>query len=362
MMKLSVILVALSFGAPYVACSQEEASSGIDLRASVTAQTVVSNELRQAPRSGSPIAGGSRAVLYPTIKFDDNWFVSGAVELYTRPYYYQDLFTTGYGAKGNLLQATLNYSRVSDRGALLVRAGQMQSAFGAFLLRYDDNENALVDIPPGYGYYYSPVSFLGVAGAQIDVSRGRFDGRVQFANSSPANPRSIFARDQYGNWAGGGGYTVRQGFRVGVSGYRGPYLDRHYAYFFPGEANPSKLPAHGLGVDGTLTHRHTTAYIEIQKFLMPYTLFPSFRESTAYGEVRQVVSPRWFVAGRYSYISNSVTGKMHGIEASGAYRPDRYQLIKFSYEEQHHVPGSNHPNHTLGIQLITTLSRSFARE
>jgi hypothetical protein len=45
----------------------------------------------------------------------------------------------------------------------------------------------------------------------IDANRGKFDGRAQFANSSPAHPRCIFDHDQYGNWAGGGGYTIRQG-------------------------------------------------------------------------------------------------------------------------------------------------------
>ena len=355
------LALVLSFFATQIASAQE-ARTGIDLRATVTAQTVASNALTRAPRFGSPVIEGSRAVLYPTIKFGENWFVAGAAQIITRPYYYQSLSTTGYGANGELLQATVNYSRVSGRGSFLIRAGQMQSAFGAFLLRYDDNDNALVDIPPGYGYYYSPVSLLGFPGAQIDASRGKFDGRIQFANSSPANPRSIIAHDQYGNWAGGGGYTIRQGFRIGVSGYRGPYLDRHYAYYFPGEANPSKLSAHGLGIDGSLTHRHTIAYIELQKFVMPYTLFPSFRESTAYGEIRQVLSPRWFVAVRYGYTSNSVTGKLHTIETSAAYRPNRFQLLKFSYEEEHSISGTNSSNHTLGIQFITTLGRSFTRE
>src|SRR6202042_767688 len=129
------------------------------------------------------------------------------------------------------------------KGSVLLRAGQMSTAFGSFVLRYDDAENALVDLPISYGYYYAPVSILGVAGAQIDATRGKFDGRLQFANSSPANPRSIFARDQYGNWAGGAGYTIHQGFRIGVDAYRGPYLSRNYAFFLPGEKNPSALPA-----------------------------------------------------------------------------------------------------------------------
>lgn len=358
MKRLALIGFAL-----LIACCQsyaQEASSGINIRANVSAQLVASNKPTQNPRDGSPVVLGSRTTIYPTIKLSDRWFAAGAMQIASRPYFYQDLSTPGFGAKGNLLQATLNYSRVSNSRSLLARAGEMPSAFGAFLLRYDDTENPLVDVPPAYGYYYVPISFQAVAGAQVDATAGKFDGRIQFANSSPANPRSIFSHDQYGNWAGGGGFTIRQGLRVGVSGYRGPYLDRHYAYYFPGEAAPSKLRAHGIGVDAGWERSHTRVYIEGQKFVMPYSLFPNFRESTAYGEVRQVLTPRWFIAGRFGYTSSNVSGKLYSIETGGAFRPNRLQLVKFAYEEQLPVSGFTSSNHTLGIQFITTLQRSFA--
>ena len=156
------------------------------------------------------------------MKLNDHWTASAAWQLYTKPYFIDSFTEKGSGAKGTLLQGTLNYSRVSEKGSVTARAGMMPTAFGSFLLRYDDADNPLVDLPQSYGYYYEPVTSLGVLAAQIDATRGRLDGRVQFANSSPANPRSIFARDQYGNWAGGAGVTIRQGFRIGVSGYRGP--------------------------------------------------------------------------------------------------------------------------------------------
>lgn len=336
----------------------QEATSGVDLRATLTAQLASSNELTEAPRSGSPAVVGSRAVIYPTLKFNGQWFATGAMQVVTRPYYYSDFSTQGYGAKGNLLEATLNYSRVSTRGSLLVRAGKLSTAFGSFLLRYDDADNALIDLPPEYGYYYSPVSFLPVAGAQIDATRSKWDGRLQFANSSPANPRSILAHDQYGNWAAGAGYTIRQGFRVGVSGYRGPYLDRQYAYFFPGEENPSRLPAHAVGIDGNWAHGHTTAYIEVQRFVLPYTRVPDFRESAGYFELRQVLSPRWSIGGRYSLLSNSAAGKTNVWEGTTGFRPDRFQLLKFGYEHKHYSSGSEGDSNTLAIQFITTFHKS----
>jgi len=337
----------------------QEASRGIDVHATLTAETVASNQLSDEPRNGSPIILATRSVVYPILKLSDDWSITGAVQAATRPYFYQDFSTEGYGFKGNLLQAALSYSRVSNRGSLVFHAGERPSAFGAFVLRYDETSNPLVNTPPGYGYYYAPVSFLGVTAAQVDATRGKWDSRLQFANSSPANPRNLFAKDQYGNWAGGGGYTIRQGLRVGVSGYRGPYLDRHYAYFYPGEASPNTLPAHGVGIDANWSHRHSWAFVEAQKFVMPYTLFPSFRESTAYGELRQDLSPRWFAAMRYSYTCNSVTGKLHALEAGGAYRLNRHQTLKLSYEEQRYQGRNKAPYHTLGIQLVTSMHRTF---
>ncbi len=120
-------------------------------------------------------------------------------------------------------------------------------------------------------------SDAGLPGAQIDVTRGKVDGRLQFANSSPANPRSLFAHDQYGNWAGGAGYTIRQGFRVGVDGYRGPYLDRHYAYSSPERGISASLPATGLGINVQWSHNHTGLQFEEDRFLMTYAAIPDYR-------------------------------------------------------------------------------------
>ena len=340
----------------------QEARAGFDVRATLTGQAAASNELSDDPRNGSPMVAGFHGIVYPTIKFDDHWFITGAVQLATHPYYYADFSTTGYGAKGNVLLASLNYSRVSGKGSILVRAGEMPTAFGSFPLRYDDAENPLVDMPLEYGYYYAPVSIAGLAGAQIDATRGKWDGRLQFANSSPANPRSLFSKDQYGNWAGGGGYTIRQGFRVGASGYRGPYLDRHYAYFFPGEANPNTLPAHAFGLDANWAHGHTTVYAEAQRFVMPYKLIKTYRESAGYVEARQVLSPRWFVAGRYGLESDDASGRMHVLEASAGLRANRFQLLKIGYEFEHYSSSSESNTHTLGIQFITTLHTAAGRE
>src|SRR4029077_18305684 len=120
-------------------------------------------------------------------------------------------------------------------------------------------------------------------------------------------------------------------------------------------------PAHGLGIDASWSHRHSWAFMELQKFVMPYTLFPNLRESVAYGEIRQDISPRWFIAARYGYSSNSVRGKLQSIESGIAVRPNRYQMIKIAYEEQRYQGRENTPNHRLGIQFVTSLHRTLSR-
>jgi hypothetical protein len=343
------------------AADAQEASSGFDLKATLSAQAVTSNTLTDAPRNGAPGAAGFRGVAYPTWKIGNNWFVTGALQLATRPYFYSDFSTTGFGAKGEVLQASLNYSRLSANGSLLLRAGELSTAFGSFPLRYDDADNALVDLPIEYGYYYSPVSVAGIAGAEIDASRGRWDGRAQFANSSPSNPRSIFAHDQYGNWAGGAGYTIHQGFRVGVSGYHGPYLDRQSPFFFPGEANPNKTPAHALGADLSWARGHTSVQVEAQKFVFPYTAIPTFAELATYAEIKQVVSPRWYLAMRLGVTSARLPGQTRALECAAGYRPNRWQLLKIDYEIEHYDSGSPHNENTLAVQFVTTLHASAGR-
>jgi hypothetical protein len=351
-----VVTLCLALG---VSLQAQEASSGLDLRETLSGLGIASNGLSAAPRSGSSFAAGLRSITYPVWKIDSNWSLSGAYQFVTRPYFYEDFDTTGYGAKGYLLQSTLNYSRVSDQGSLLLRAGVLSTAFGSFLLRYDDASNPLIDMPPQYGYYYAPVTTAGLPGAQIDATRWRVDARLQFANSSPANPRSLFAHDQYGNWAGGAGYTIRQGFRVGVDAYRGPFLDRQSPYFLPGEKNPSRLPATGLGIDAQWSRHHTSLQFEEDRFLMPYTVIPDYKETAGYLEARQVLSPRWYIAFRPGYTNASAGGDTRVFETAVAWRPSRFQLVKLDYEIEHYTQGTPQNQNTVAVQWVLSLDRTL---
>lgn len=312
----------------------QEAESGTELRATVSAGAAYSQQLTDGPRNGAPVTAGFRAILYPTWKISRHWAVSGAVQIHSRPYFAEEFSSQGYGVKTDILQAHLSYSQFWNRGSLVVRAGQLSSVFGSFLLQYDDSRNFLIGVPNAYGYYGQTVSTRALSGAQVDATAGRLDVRAQFVNSSPANRRSIFDHDQYGNWAGGAGYTVRQGFRVGGSFYRGPYLDRKYRFYFPGEAKPRDLPASGYGVDVQWGKGPWNVNGEWQRFLMTYRAIPNFTERTGYAEARRVLHPRWYVAARAGYIRANKFPGHETYEFAAVFRPAADQLLKFGYQRQ----------------------------
>jgi hypothetical protein len=332
----------------------QEATSGFDLRSTVTAQGVYSPELTEAPRSGSPYLGGARVLLYPTWKLNSHWTVTASLQAYTTPFFYSQFSDPGYGIKTDVLQASLNYSRIWNRASLNVRVGQLSSTFGSFLLRYDDAINPLPGIPLAYGYY-APVTPLGLAGAEVNATAGRFDGRLQLVNSSPANPRGITRSDQYGTWAGGAGYTIKQGFRIGGSTYRGPYLDRESPYFRPGESPPRDLPATAVGLDVQYAQGPWNLYSEWQHFRFDYHVIPTFTEHTGYGELRRVLNPRWFLATRIEYVRYGEYPGYQRCEVGAGFRPNRLQLAKISYGIEHGSQLKSATTGVLTVQFVTSL-------
>ncbi len=131
------------------------------------------------------------------------------------------------------------------------------------------------------------------------------------------------------------GYTIRQGLRIGVSAYRGPYLYRESPYFFPGESSPRDLPATAVGADVEWARGHWNMYGEWQRFEMTYHAIPTFREDAGYFEAKRVLHPRWYIAARAGYAHGSYKSGGETYEASVGFRPDSFQLIKVGYSVQH---------------------------
>ena len=77
---------------------------------------------------------GFHSILYPTLKFNDNWFVTGAVQLVTRPYYFEQFSAIGSGANGNLRNPDLDPDLSIDQEKGMNWLGCASVAAGATLI------------------------------------------------------------------------------------------------------------------------------------------------------------------------------------------------------------------------------------
>jgi hypothetical protein len=169
---------------------------------------------------------------------------------------------------------------------------------------------------------------------QADLSLGRFDGRIQYTRSSPANRRSLFDTEQYGAWTAGAGVTLATGIRAGASAYRGAYLHRQHRFFRTGEADPRDLPGTGYGVDVQVARGRWSIHGEAQRHVRAYKAIPTLFNNAAYGEVRYTVSPRIYLASRTGF-QRGTRGFIPSRtvqEFAAGYRLGRGQLLKVSYE------------------------------
>jgi len=193
------------------------------------------------------------------------------------------------------------------------------------------------------------------------------DARFQVTNSSPAYPQPLSHTGEYLQWTAGAGYTIRQGFRVGASAFRGPYLDVSLIPFFPAGATVRSFPASAIGLEAQWARGRWSALGEWQRFqydLPNFTVAPSV--VSTYGETKVVIVPRLFLAGRAGWMLPGGAADKTGVSTS-QFAPyvasyelgagswiNRHQLLKASYEWLHI---QNFPGRRLdvfGIQFVTT--------
>ncbi|MEZ5366658.1 MAG: hypothetical protein R2748_31035 [Bryobacterales bacterium] len=303
----------------------------------------------------SPAGVGFRALVYPTARLGKGWYAAGAVQVRSRRMIYEQLDEPAGQPKIDVIQAALGYERYWGKNFFGLRAGVMPTAFGSFALRYDDSVNPLIDVPVSSGYYYKNVTTLGLTGAQIDATFDKLDLRVRASTSSPANRRGPFQSDQYLSWTGGASWTFFQGLRVGVSAYRGPYLDRGYRFFRPGEIRPKDLPATGYGVDVQFARGHWNVQAELQRFQKAYTAIPTFEQVAGYGEVKYAFRPRWFVAFRGGHEQGGPPPTRTVLEGAVGYRVSPRQLVKAGYQAYRGPATHGALGDVIGVQWVTRL-------
>ena len=399
-----MLIRAISFvGLLAAAAAAQDSNFGISMPVTVSGGAMYTQRLQFEDPGNSPTTGGLRAVIYPTLQLGSHWFAYAAVQARFTPYFYYDAYDPDHEWYLETLQAFLGYAIRSEKSSIVFKAGRLSSAFGAFPLHYDDVENPLLDQPlsyiqtltlrhdqipcgvsdllgqnygfvgnacggvPGYGLGLTPVSLYGIPGVQAEFSGYRLDGRVQITSGSPSNPLSLSHAPDYAQWSAGGGYTIRQGFRIGVSGFRGPYLDPSVVGLLPAGTSVRDFPASGLGLDVQWARGHWSATGEWQRFWYDYPNFTAAPSITStYLEIKRILSPRFYVAGRTGWYqpsgatdasgdsTNQFAGSIASYELGGGWWLNRHQLLKGSYEwlKIQHLAGDR--TNVVGVQLVTT--------
>jgi hypothetical protein len=392
------LLLALAWPA-----ESQDSNFGFSLPVTASGGAMYTGRVQFEDPGSAPVTGGLQVMLYPTLTLGPHWFAYAAEQFRLAPYLYYDAYDPDHEWYVGTIQAFVGYQIRKEKTTVVFKAGRLSSAFGAFPLHYDDADNALLDQPlsyiqtltlrndqlpcgvanllgQNYGYVVNacggargggegltPVTLYGLPGIQAEVSSHKLDGRIQVTSGSPSNPLSVSHAPQYAQWVVGGGYTIRQGLRVGISGFRGPYLAPDVAPLLPAATSVRSFPVSGLGLEVQWARGHWSTSGEWQRFqydLPGFTRAPSLISS--YGEAKRTLTPRLYLAARAGWLkpggAEDITGTstsqfspwIASYEAGGGWWLNRHQLLKASYEwlKIEHLTGTQ--TNVLGFQFVTT--------
>lgn len=386
--SLTACLAALAIVLAIGSLPAQEAQFGVAMPLEIAGGILDTGRAQADSTSAPRWTAGFQVLAKPELKLGSHWYAYSAIQVRSTPFFYQDAFSADRSVETQLLQGFLGYTRSWRQTTISARAGQLSTAFGSFPLRYDDMLNPLLDQPLAYNYLdlpfeiaggeeygIQPATLYGLPGAEVDLSWRRIDGRLQVTNSSPANPKGLLSSHQHAQWTAGGGYTLWQGFRVGVSAFRGPWLDDAASEYLPPGASLASFQASGLGVDAQWARGHWSANGEWDRFVFNYPYYSTPPASNfGYTEVKRILGPRWYAAVRANYESNNHTvfwdkwssatylPNRQAYEAAIGFRPDRLQLLKVGYEWVNVHGGPRAQDNVFGIQFITSvnsLSKAF---
>jgi hypothetical protein len=394
----------------------QEATSGFTLPVTISGV----GRYAGSAEDGYHGSGGFRTTLSPSLQLGSHWFAYAVAGAQSDRYWtYSSNATGDHAVSFLLLQSYLGYQTEFKSATVLIKAGRLATAFGHYPLEYDDAKSPLIDPPTLYtanlplrvdqipcrardivrqsygddiqfgcggssepAYGLTPATLYGLPGAEIQISWNRMDARVQITNSSPANPQSLLSRSQFAQWAGGGGYSFPGGLRVGVSGFHGPYLSRDVEPFLPAATSLASFRASGAGLDAQWFGGVWSIEGEWQYFRFDV---PGFLASPSvqggYVQVKRILSPRVFIAGRSNleqprgatdsrgFHTPQIAAHQIAEEIVVGYRINRMQLLKFGVtvgEQNGWTLGSSswatERRFGLEIQMVTSLnavSRGF---
>jgi hypothetical protein len=390
----------------------QETDYGISVPVTVTGNLLYTNAKQTDYRLSTGSAAGFRAIASPTLNLGEHWFAYSALHLYSSSYFTGSDYHSEQSIGFDVMQAFLGYSMKIGQTSVLLKAGRLSSAFGLSPVEYDDAKMPLLASPRLYtsrinirpdqlpcgtydllwqragndidfhcgggdskGYGLAPVTLYGLPGFEAELSSHRVDLRLQVTNSSPVNPQSLTSGSQSPQLTLGAGYTLPGGLHVGLSEFRGAYLDRTLAAVLPAGRIIRNYQATGFGTDIQWSRGAWSTEGEWQRFHFD---IPGFAVSpnvyAGYAQAKRILSPRVFVAARVSFerFGRVVDGKHHeaahfqpaqnSYEFGAGYRLNRKQLIKggFSFGDTGLPPegrwASQRFANKVEVQLVTELS------
>lgn len=393
--------------------SDSESSSGISVPVTLSGTLLHTNGAWTDGWLDSTTIPAFRGVISPTLRLGPHLFFYSAVAVQSASYFTGTSYNYSEHpdpVSAELMQAFVGYSGKVKDVSWLFKAGQLSSAFGLAPLEYDDFKMPLFMPPPSYtsalslrpdqlpcgtgdlirqqtggeiqflcggsqeeSYGLTPVTLYGLPGVEAQISAGRIDGRLQVTNSSPVNPQGLRSGSQFVQWTAGGGYSFGAGVHVGVSGFRGPYLNRTVEPLLGSADNLRALHASGLGLDVQWSRASWSVEGEWQRFqfdLPGFVVSPTVQ--AAYGQAKRIVSPRIFLAARLSFEEFGSVQDASGVrtrhfqalrkavELGMGYRLNRLQLIKAGFGLSDFTSASmlyrNGLQNTVQLQLITDIT------
>jgi hypothetical protein len=346
-----------------------------------------------------------------------HWFLYSSLNLYSSSYFTGSSYHSEQAVDFNLMQAFVGYSAKIGGTSLLFKAGRLSSAFGLAPLEYDDSKMPLLapprvytsrinlrpdQIPCGvrsllaqrmgndidfyrggeesYAYGLAPVTLYGLPAFEAELSIHRIDMRLQVTNSSPVNPQSLKSNSQFPQFTTGAGYTLPGGLHVGVSNFRGAYLDKSLATALPAGRIIRDFEATGIGTDLQWSRGAWSTEGEWEKFGFDV---PGFAKSptvyAGYAQAKRILSPRTFVAARVSFerfgrvtdrknnTASQFQPPQNTYQFGAGYRLNRHQLIKAGFLRGNSgLPSEADPVspqflNKLEIQLVTDIT-AISRE
>ncbi|MBI3934573.1 MAG: hypothetical protein HY316_07745 [Acidobacteria bacterium] len=404
----SILIVTLLAGLANRPLRAQDARFGVTVPLTIAGQLLHTERAKAIEEDAGTWRPAFRLTAYPALKLGTNWYFYSALQISEEPFSYYEAYYPEAEFEMSLVQAFWGYRRMWERKAFGFKVGQLVSAFGSFPLRYNEAVNPLLDQPLGYSsllkirpdalpcgtkdlpnlrlyteyvgvHFYCGgqetltngmpvIDLYGLPGAEADVSFRNFDARFQLTNSSPSNPQTLLSSNQHAQWTVGGGWTVWQGFRLGVSAMGGPFLEDDVAARLPAGKTVRDYPASAFGADLQWARGRWSVSSEWYRARFPYPrLVVPPTVTSVYGEVKMILTPRIFAGfrgswQRYNRVEDNkgrsplpFQPNTQSYEIAVGYRPNRWQILKLGYEWLRIDGETGSHNNVLGIQLVTSL-------